>query len=188
MFVMALLLKLDFNNVYDIAPATENLNTSSFITELTDGSTPALHINISSTEHELLPGVFNLAFGPLNKRGQIDDAAKLEHRDYSKVFSTILVEARSYLINHPGRFLGIDGSDNGRAYLYHRFIQRNFDYLTKHFKLYGTKYYVRITRFGKRQYDNPFDYGDVLPELVPLKKETLMNAGLLYNYYVFKLK
>jgi hypothetical protein len=25
------------------------------------------------------------------------------------------------------------------------------------------KYYVRISRFGKTQYDNPFDFNDVVP-------------------------
>lgn len=188
MFVMAVLLKLNFDDVYDVAPVTDDLNTSTFITELTDGSTIPLHIEISNEAHELEPNLFNLAFGPLDRRGKIDDKVELGHRDYSKVFSTILSEAHSYLTNHPGHSLGIDGSDNRRAYLYHRLIKGNFEYLSQYFNLYGMKYYVRITRFGKQQYENPFDFKDVHPELIALKKEVFMNTRSLYNYYVFKLK
>jgi len=188
MFVMALLLKINFDNVYDVAPTANVLNTSTFTTELADGSTIPLCIEISNKAHELAPDLYNLAFGPLDRKGEIDDSIELQHKDYSKVFSTILSEAYAYLVNHPGHSLGIDGSDNRRAYLYHRLIKGNFEYLEQYFKLHGMKYYVRISRFGKQQYENPFDFNDVHPELVPLDKETLMNTGSLYNYYVFKLK
>lgn len=188
MFVMALLLKIDFDNVYDIAPVPEDYNTSTFTTELADGSTIPLHVKISREAHELSENVFNLAFGPLNRRGEINDSVELEHRDYAKVFSTILSEAYAYLLNNPDHSLGIDGSDNRRAYLYHRLIKGNFEYLSKYFNLYGMKYYVRITRFGKQQYDNPFDFKDVHPELILLEKEAFMNTESLYNYYVFSLK
>lgn len=185
---MAHLLKLNFDEVYDVMPVSDDFNKSTFTTELTDGSTTPLHIEISNKTHKLKPDLFNLAFGPLDQRGEINDSAELEHRDYSKVFSTILSEAHSYLINHPGHSLGIDGSDSRRAYLYHRLIKGNFEYLCKYFNLYGMKYYVRITRFGKEQYENPFDFEDVHPELKPLEKEAFMNTKSLYNYYVFKLK
>ncbi len=188
MFVMALLLKINFDDVYNTAPVSPELNASTFITELADGSTAHLGIEISNKAHELEPDLFNLAFGPLDRRGEIDDSVKLEHLNYSKVFSTILSEAHSYLINHPGHSLGIDGSDNRRAYLYHRLIKGNFEYLNQYFKLFGMKYYVRITRFGKQQYENPFDFKDVHPELTPLEKEAFMNTKSLYNYYVFSLK
>lgn len=174
--------------MYDIAPVPEDFNTSTFRTELADGSTIPLQIKISSKAHELSKNVFNLAFGPLGRNGQIDDAIELEHRDYSKVFSTILSEAHTYLLNNPEHSLGIDGSDNRRAYLYHRLIKGNFEYLSKYFNLYGMKYYVRISRFGKQQYDNPFDFKDVHSKLMPLEKEAFMNTESLYNYYVFKLK
>lgn len=188
MFVMALLLKINFDNVYDVAPTANVLNTSTFTTELADGSTIPLHIEISNEAHELKPDLFNLAFGPLDQKGDLNDWVQLEHRDHSKVFSTILSEAHSYLVNHPDHSLGIDGSDKRRAYLYHRLIKGNFDYLSQYFNLYGMKYYVRISRFEKQQYENPFDFSDVHPLLIPLEKETFMKTRSLYNYYVFDLK
>jgi hypothetical protein len=93
-----------------------------------------------------------------------------------------------YLSHNPDHFLGIDGSNNGRAFLYYRIIQRNFDYLDQYFNVFGLKYYVRITRFGKTQYDDPFDLNDIAPQLVPLKKGVRIPSDMMYNYFIFNLK
>ncbi|MRG43623.1 hypothetical protein GFS24_00775 [Chitinophaga sp. SYP-B3965] len=154
---MAHLLKLNFDEVYDVAPVSDDLHKSTFTTELTDGSAVPLHMEISTKTHELESNLFNLSFGPLDQ-------------------------------NHPRHSLGIDGSDSRRAAFYHRLIKGNFEYLRQYFKLHGMKYYVRITRFGKKQYENPFDFTDVHSKLIPLEKETFMNTKPLFNYYVFKLK
>lgn len=39
--------------------------------------------------------------------------------------------------------------------------------------MYGLKYYVRITRFEKNQYENPFDFGDIQPYPNRIHKGTL---------------
>lgn len=156
---MALKTRIDFNKRYVIDAQSHDFK-SSFKTELLNGEQIDIHVQISDDPHEILPNVYNLAFGPLNKQDRIDDTAKLAYADYSKVFSTILFNARMYLSFNPDHFLGVDGSTNARAYLYYRFIRRNYDYLDQYFNMYGMKYYVRITRFGKRQYDNPFDFQD----------------------------
>lgn len=79
-------------------------------------------MEISNEAHELIPNVYNLAFGPTNARGDIDDKAQLTHKDYSKVFSTILFDGLIYLNSNRDHYLGIDGSDNARAYLYYKFL------------------------------------------------------------------
>jgi hypothetical protein len=160
---MAISVNIDFDNVYDINPLSEDLKISEFSTELQDGQHVPLRIEISNEPHELLPEVYNLAFGPLDAKGQIDDMAEITHSDHSRVFSSILLAGLTYLTEHPDQYLGIDGSNNARAYLYYRFLQRNFDYLDQFFEMYGLKYYVRISRFGKNQYDDPFDFNDIVP-------------------------
>jgi hypothetical protein len=140
---------IDFDNIYEITPVSENFKKSFFETELVDGPLTNIHVRISNESHELDANIYNLSFGPLDKRGVVDDKVALRHRNYSKVFSTILFRARTYLLYNPDHYLGIDGSNNARAYLYYRVIQRNYDYLNNYFDIYGLKYYVRITRLER---------------------------------------
>ena len=185
---MAIAVKLDFDNTYDIEPLTEDLRVSAFTSELEGGSSIPLRVEISSQSHALLPSVFNLAFGPANAKGEIDDRAEIAHKDYSKVFSSILLAGLTYLTDHTDQYLGIDGSNNARAYLYYRFLQKNFGYLDQFFEMYGLKYYVRISRFGKNQYDDPFDFNDVVPMTDRIRKGMVIISNLMYNYFIFKLK
>jgi hypothetical protein len=134
------------------------------------------------------PTFFNLAFGPINDKGKIDDKAELSHKDYSKVFSSILLTGLTYLASNKEHYLGIDGSNNARAYLYCRFLQKNFNYLDKFFKMYGLKYYVRISRFGKNQYDDPFDFSDILTDTDRIEKGMRLIPEFMYNYFIFRLK
>lgn len=183
---MAVVVKLDFNNHYEMVPLSDDLRVTGFTSELENGSSIPLRVDISSTPHEMLPSVFNLAFGPTNSKGEIDDKAEIAHKDYSRVFSSILLAGLFYLTEHPDQYLGIDGSTNSRAYLYYRFLQRNFTYLDKFFEIYGLKYYVRISRFGKSQYDDPFDFKDVIPMTERITNGMVISSNLMYNYFIFR--
>ncbi len=184
---MAIGVKIDFDKTIGFEEISEDLRIAKFSTEVATGGKVELKVEISNEAHALLPNVFNLAFGPMNGRGQIDDRAELPHKDYSGIFSTILLHALSFLTNNPDQYLGVDGSDNSRAYYYWRFLQRNYDYLDKYFEMFGLKYYVRITRFGKKQYDNPFDFEDVDAQPNRIYK-MVGGPKLMYNYFIFKLK
>lgn len=185
---MAANLKIDFKNLYEIDNISEDLRISTFSTKLNNDQALPLIVKISNQSHALLPNVYNLAFGPLNSKGKIDDKAELTHADYSKVFSTILFSALAYLKTNPDHYLGIDGSDNARAYFYYRALQRNFAYLNQHFRMFGVKYFVRITRFGKTQYDNPFDFEDIMPYPFRIEKGAQVSQDNMYNYFIFNLK
>lgn len=185
---MSVPLKIDFDNLYEIENISEDLKFSSFNTLLHNGREIPLNVRISNQSHALLPNVYNLSFGPINTKGKIDDKAELKHVDYSRVFSTILFSAYAYLKTNPDHYLGIDGSDNARAYFYYRAIQRNFSYLDRHFRMFGIKYFVRITRFGKTQYDNPFDFEDIMPYPFRIEKGAKISQDHMYNYFIFNLK
>ena len=184
---MAIGVKINFGQTYDFTEISPDGRMAVFSTALQNGTAVDLKVEISNDAHELLPNVYNLAFGPFDKKGEIDDRIELPHKDYSKVFSTILLTALNYLTTNPGHYLGIDGSDNRRAYYYWRFLQRNYDYLADYFEIFGVKYYVRISRFGKTQYENPFDFDDVFPYPDRIYK-TVQWPKLMYNYFIFKLK
>lgn len=185
---MAISTKIDFDNIYTVEPVESSTYKSLFKTELDGGMLADMHVEVSNEPEELLPNVYNLSFGPLNRKGRIDDSIRVAHADYSKVFSTILFDARTWLLYNPDYYIGIDGSSNARAYLYYRFIRRNYDYLNNYFNMYGIKYYVRITRFDKKQYDNPFDFADIRPYGEKLEKDMIPEAESMYNYFFFNLK
>lgn len=146
-------------------------------------------INISDKAHPLLPNVYNLGFGPLNKDNKIDDKVKLNHQDHSKLFSTIVFTALTFLRKNNEKYLGIDGSNNARAYLYYRCIQRNYDYLNKHINMYGVNYFVRILRKTNEQDDgHPLDEENILAQPNIIQKEASPKYDKLYNYFIFNLK
>jgi hypothetical protein len=180
--------KIDFETLYEIDQISADLKYACFQTILQNGQAVPLVVKISNQSHELLPDVYNLAFGPLNKKGKIDDKAEISHKDYSKVFSTILFTALTYLKSNPNHYLGIDGSDNARAYFYYRAIQRNFNYLDQHFRMFGIKYFVRISRFGKTQYDNPFDFEEIMPYPFRISREDKVSQDSMFNYFIFNLQ
>ena len=180
--------KIDFDNTYDFDAISSNLKIGTFRTELADGTDVPLRVEIATEPHRLLPYVYNLAFGPLNENGEIDDKIQLKHKDYSKVFSTIIINALSYLTENPTHSLGIDGSDIRRAIMYYRFIKGNYDYLNEFFEIKGLKYYVRISRLGKYDYDNPFDFEDVVTYPNEIFRDERMTADKLYNYFIFNKK
>ncbi len=185
---MAARIKIDFENVYELEEISSDLKFSEFRTRLQNGEESLLKIRVSDDEHDLLPNVYNFAFGPHDRQGLINDRAELSHVDYSKVFSTILLSALSYLKRYKNHYLGVDGSENNRAYFYYRAMMRNFDYLDRHFNMYGIKYFVRISSLGKNQYDNPFDFEDIKPESYKITSEHHISQHSMYNYFIFGLK
>lgn len=92
------------------------------------------------------------------------------------------------MVEHKNHLLGIDGSDYARAHLYFRFIQGNFEYLDRYFRIYALKYYVRITRFGKAHYDDPFDFNDILPQMERINKSMEAPRDFMYNYFLIDSK
>lgn len=185
---MAVAVKFNLQNTYPLVPEFNNTSIAVFEAELEDGNTVLLRTVVSNEDHPVTPNVYNLSFGPPLGPGRIDDLVSLRYRNYSKVFSTILLHASIFLDKHPGRFIGIDGSTNNRAYLYFRMIQQNYEMLAQYFNIYGIKYYVRITRYGKLQYENPFDFDDISSSLRIIQKNEKVDASLLYNYFVFGKK
>lgn len=89
----------------------------------------------------------------------------------------------SFLAKHPDAYLGIDGSDTRRAYMYYRCILNNFDYLNTHFSIYGVNYYLRIKRESKGDFEQ--DDFFALPTLI--QKGERICPSKLYNYLIFNL-
>lgn len=184
---MAMNVKIDFDDVYEVEGGVD-LSTNSFHTQLEDGSLIKLKIKIDPNPHPLFDNVYNLAFGPENWDGGVDDRIQLKHSDYQKVFSTILWNAYLYLKSNPTHSIGINGSDFRRACLYYRLIRSNYDYLNEFFEVKGLKYYVRISRLGKVDYEDPFDFDDIVAYPQKITRDEHIDLDKLYNYFIFKKK
>lgn len=146
---MALNVKIDLKNVYSIVLEDRQQQASAFDTVLTSGQKVRLGVKIAHTPHPLVPNAYNLAFGLLKKDGTIDDKARLSHQDHSKVFSTVVLAAIAFLEQHPDQHVGIDGSNNARAFMYYRCIRNNHAYLSTIFEIWGINYYIRMLRQAK---------------------------------------
>ncbi|WP_441576975.1 DUF6934 family protein [Chitinophaga sp. RAB17] len=185
---MAFNLKINFDDCYETEILKADFSLSSFNTCLKNGKKERIGIHISDTVHPLIPDVHNLSFGPINNKGEIDDNVKLNHLNHSKFFSTIVLAAMTFLERKRSCFLGIDGSNNARAYMYYRCIQNNYSFLTQYFKIFGVNYYARILRKEKDEDSSyPIDVDDIFTLPKSIQKEVIITYEKLYNYFIFKL-
>lgn len=180
------MIKVDLENTYDATYVSEDFKEYSFNSPLNDEEVVELHVLITEHPDELLPGVFNLAFGPIGNDGGIDDTIKVKHQNVGMVFSTILLFAISFLQeNMEKKFsIGIDGSNDLRANLYHRMFRHNEDQLGDIISTVGVDWYVRLLRNGDIEIDNngaPFF--KPRPEPFDLNRK----SNDLYRYYMFSL-
>jgi hypothetical protein len=181
---MALNIRIDFENRYKSLHLDNDFRFSTFESILVDGTTAKLGIKISKEADQFMPDVYNLAFGPFDNNFQIDDETKLTHQDHSRVFSTIVYAALSFLKANEGKFLGIDGSNTARAYMYYRCIKNNYDYLSSFLNIYGVNYYLRVLQDGSIS-DDP---KDLLLMPKSILRDEQIPGNKLYNYLIFNAK
>ncbi len=182
---------LNLDDVYDINIINTDLTAFTFVSLLKDGSSIEIAVVIQHANNPFLQEFLNLAFGPEKTTPQgdvyIDDFAKVEHVNYSKAFSTVLFCAVTYLRSNPGVYIGIDGSDFRRAYLYFRIIQRNYDYLMEYFFMYGIKYWARVLRGGNKNEPMSVDTNELANIPYKIENQPLNNHKSLFNYFLFYL-
>ncbi|MDB5210714.1 MAG: hypothetical protein JWQ30_1541 [Sediminibacterium sp.] len=179
------MIKINFEDTYDPIEVANDFSFMTFNSEVKANGATLLKIIIKSVGDPLLPNVFNLSFGPPVGDDAIDDQAEIPHQNLTKVFSTILLFGFTYLQNNPLITIGVDGSNDVRAYLYHRMFITNKEYLKEYFASLGVDWYVRLLRNGDIELDDksmpffkpkpePFDYD--------------RNTSNLYRYYMFHLE
>jgi hypothetical protein len=110
----------------------------------------------------------------------------LNHLDSSKVFSTALLMGITFLQENNEFSIGIDGSNDIRAYLYHRMFRYNIEQLSEFLSIVGVDWYVKLLRSGVdiERDDKGLPYFKPRPEPFDLKR----NANDLYRYYIYLLK
>ncbi|MEE4000834.1 hypothetical protein V1T75_10830 [Tenacibaculum sp. FZY0031] len=181
------MIKIDLDDTFDANSASEDLSRFTFNSELKNEAIVELHVLISKHPDPLLPDVYNLAFGPLGDDNEIDDEIILSHRNVNKVFSTVLLFAITFLENNRDEnyFIGIDGSNEIRANLYHRMFRYNYNSLSDTIVTVGVDWYVKLLRNGT---DIERD-SDGIPLFKPRPEPFDLNRSPkdLYRYYMFSL-
>jgi|GEM_PF-1135064 hypothetical protein len=156
-----------------------------FVSPQKDGSEVPVYASISPHPDPLLVNVYNLAFGPIKPDGTLDDKARLNHTDTSRIFSTAILFGYLFLLDQPGCSIGIDGSDEWRARLYHSMFLSNRIHLDEFFVTLGVEWFVKRLRNKEAEKDEngapfykpriePFDYNRTRREL--------------YGYYLLQLR
>ncbi len=175
---------INFQHTYDLLEVAPDFSSALFNSIDVSGKTVTLKVNIKLLGDMLLPNVYNLSFGPLKSNGDIDDEAKIHHQDRNRAFSTILFFCLVFLQEFPHITIGLDGSNDVRAYLYHRMFLSNRQYLGNYFVATGVDWHVRLLRNGTVEMD-----ADGLPFFKPRPEPFDYNrsTGDLYRYYMFRL-
>jgi hypothetical protein len=81
--------------------------------------------------------IYNLAFGPADHHGKIDDSKVLNLGDTNVILATVANSCIQFLTNHPKALVFFKGSDERRTNLYVRNIRRYYAEITEQFILLG---------------------------------------------------
>lgn len=183
------MVKVDFDDIYIpdyISADRQYVKFKAEVQTIFGVESKELHILIVKHPDPNLEDVYNLAFGPLNDEGLIDDTARIKHIDVKKLFSTLIFMGMHFLYVNKNAYIGIDGSSETRAYMYHRMFSLNFDDLRDSLNLIGVDWYVRLLRSKEdvERDDNGNPFYKPRPEVFDKKRK----SNDLYRYYMYSLK
>ena len=182
------MINIDLENTFqpDSVKLDRELSFMEFNSPQRDGHVKLIRVEIKPHPDKLLPTVYNLAMGPLNAIGEIDDIVRLKHTDSNKLFSTIILFSLVFLTDFSELTIGLDGTDDLRANLYHSMFVTNRKRLNEFFVTIGVDWYVKLLRnqieIERRKDGTPFF--KPRPELFDYNR----TRHDLYRYYMYQLK
>jgi len=103
-------ININLQDTYPLVTVAEDRTKFTFISPVVQGGVVVMTVKIVEGRNAYLNYYHNLSFGP-EKDGIIDDFAIIPHVDPSKVFSTVLNCALTFLEAHPNKYLVLDGAD-----------------------------------------------------------------------------
>ncbi|MCG2615366.1 hypothetical protein LZZ85_13785 [Terrimonas sp. NA20] len=180
-----MLINIDFENTYEIAWISNDFSEASFYSPCKGSSAVLIRIRIAPVEYSYFPDVYNLSFGPLNEYGEIDDQSRVLHSNLSRLFSTIILFSIKFLQRNPGYTIGVDGSTDTRAYLYHRIFRSNETSFNELLETFGVDWFVKVLRGGELE---TYTDGSIWAKPWLEQFDYDRSANDLYHYYMFRLK
>ena len=178
------MIKVNLLETFELEYVSKDAMWMTFFAPLRDGERILLKVSIELLNDPMLPNTYNWTFGPVDGEGNIDYMARVAHTNPDKVFSTILLFCLAFLRRHAGLQIGLDGSDDTRAYLYHRMFHTNREYLNEYFETIGVDWYLRMLRSGSFETDSQ---GRIFFKPRPEKFNYKRSKSDLYRYYMFRL-
>jgi hypothetical protein len=181
------MVKIDLGNTYELTSAfLDRENTQmEFVSPQSDGTERVMRVEIKPHPDPLLRGVSNLAMGPLTEEGEIDDQIRLKHKDRVVVYSTLVFCMLGFLNEHPDLLVGLDGSDDLRAAMYHGIFLTNRNYLNNYFVSVGVDWYVKLLR--NRKDVERDSQGEPFFKPISESFDYSRSRHELYRYYVVHL-
>ncbi|MGO4291633.1 DUF6934 family protein [Chitinophaga sp. RAB17] len=83
------------------------------------------------------PDIYNLAFGDLMTKGEVNDAVKNDNKDRNKVLATVAATVYEFTARYSDKYVFFTGSTPERTRLYRMAIANNLDELNVDFEIYG---------------------------------------------------
>lgn len=81
--------------------------------------------------------VYNLSFGDINHKNEIDDLVVTDNGDSDKILATVAQTAAEVLETYPDKWIFITGSTPARTRLYRMGIAKNLDEFQTKFEIFG---------------------------------------------------
>jgi len=182
------MITVNIERTYDLlwGEISDKLSITEFKSPQVVGDTVLMRVVIEPHPDPLLPNVYNLAIGPPIGDSAIDDNVRLRHVDSGRVFSTAILFALTFLTEFPETIIGLDGTDDLRATLYHSMFIANRESMGEYFETIGVDWYVKLLR-------NQIDIernNDGTPFFKPRPEafDYSRTRHDLYRYYMFELK
>jgi hypothetical protein len=182
------MISIDFGRTYSPLQGEIDKKYSAieFYSEQVKAGPVMMRVTIKPHWDSLLPNVYNLAMGPPMGPYGIDDKVKLKHIDSNRVFSTAIFFALTFLTEYPDLTIGLDGSNDLRATLYHSMFIANRKNLGEYFTCIGVDWYVKLLR-NQQEIERKPD-GSPFFKPRPEQFDYSRTRHDLYRYYMFNLK
>jgi len=180
--------RIDLGNAYDALSSsiTPEFSVAEFVAPQKQGDPVLMRVRIEPYGDPLLPGVYNLSMGPLDENGGINDEVRLRHHDSARVYSTAILFALAFLTEYPDASIGLDGSNDIRANLYHSMFLLNRKVLSEYFYAVGVDWYVKLLR-DQQDVERDRD-GNPFFKPRPEEFDYTRTRTDLYRYYILQLK
>ena len=182
------MITIDIERTYDLlwGEIDHRLSITEFNSPQIAGDPALIRVVIEPHPDPLLPNVYNLAMGPPIGESGIDDNVRLRHIDSGRVFSTAILFALTFLTEFKEAIIGLDGTDDLRATLYHSMFIANREPLSEYFETIGVDWYVKLLR-NQIDIERNID-GTPFFKPRPEAFDYARTRHDLYRYYMFELK
>ena len=182
------MIAIDFEETYNLlyVEIDKGMSIIEFNSPQHGGSPALIRVVIKRHPDPLLPNVYNLAMEPPVGHLEVNDSVRLKHSDSNKVFSTAILFALIFLTEFPEMIIGLDGTDDIRATLYHSMFKANRENLSEYFETIGVDWYVKLLR--NQVEIERMDDGSPFFKPRPERFDYGRSRDDLYRYYMFELK